>query len=85
MKILYSSKFLRAYKKLPRDIKLLAEKKEIIFRKNPFDKRLGAHKLHGSLKDFWSFSVDARYRIVFELGDGDEIYFHTVGDHDVYK
>lgn len=85
MKIIYTSKFIREYKKLPQEIKLLAENKEEIFRKNPFNSVLQTHKLHGRFEDFWSFSVDFKYRIIFEFGNNNTIYFHSVGDHSVYK
>ena len=85
MKIIYSSKFAREYKKLPHEAKLLAEKKEKMFRNNPFAKSLDTHKLQGRLKEFWSFSIDGKNRIIFEFADKDLIYFHSVGDHDIYK
>ena len=85
MEIIYSPKFRREYKKLPKNVKLAAEKKESVFRKNPFDPSLDTHKLHGRLREFWSFSVGFKQRIVFELGDKDIIYFHSVGDHDIYQ
>jgi len=84
MKIIYSPNFRRSYKKLPEKIKILAEKKERVFRKNPFDKSLETHKLHGRLKDFWSFSINNRYRIIFEFTDENTVHFHTVGGHDIY-
>lgn len=65
MKIIYSSKFAREYKKLSNDIKDKAEIKEIIFKKNLFDDRLKTHKLNGKFEEFWSFSVDYKYRIIF--------------------
>ena len=85
MNIFYTSKFRREYKKLPKEVKSRAEKNETLFRKNPFDSRLDTHKLHGRLKDFWSFSVDFKYRIVFEFGDSSTVYFHSVGNHDIYQ
>lgn len=85
MKIIYSSKFAKEYKKLPQKIKLNAEKKEKIFRKDPFDPRLKTHKLSGKLKDFYSFSIDYQYRIIFELIDKDIVWFHSVGTHEIYK
>jgi mRNA-degrading endonuclease YafQ of YafQ-DinJ toxin-antitoxin module len=85
MKIIYSPKFAREYKKLSLKIKLLAEKREPIFRKDPFDPRLKTHKLGGKLKDFWSFSIDYKHRIIFEFFDKETIYFHSVGDHDIYS
>jgi len=84
MKIYYSSKFAKEYKTLPVKVKEKAEEKEKIFRKNPFDKRLETHKLSGPLKDFWSFSIDRKYRIIFEFADEKTIWFHVVGDHSIY-
>lgn len=85
MKIYYSSKFAREYKKLPKRIKLLAERQEVLFRKDPFDPKLRTHKLAGSLREFWSFSIDKQYRIIFEFSDKDTIWFHSVGTHDIYR
>ena len=84
MKIYYSSRFERKYRKLPLKIKILAEKKEKIFRQNPFDSRLRTHKLKGRLKDFWSFSIDDSYRIICEFVEEDIVWFHLVGTHDIY-
>lgn len=86
MEIIYSSKFAREYKKLPGDIKDIAEEQEIIFRKDPFDPRLKTHKLQGKLNGFLAFSIAYKYRIIFEFAKGKEtVYFHSVGDHDIYE
>lgn len=85
MKITYSPKFRREYRKLAKSAKLLAEKKEHVFRADPFDQSLKTHKLHGYLQKFWSFSIDYRHRIVFEFIDERTVYFHSVGDHDIYR
>lgn len=85
MKIIYTSKFAREYKKLSAEIKILAEEREKIFRKNPLSKILEIHKLHGQFKDFWSFSINRKYRIIFEFGNNNIVYFHSVGDHSVYQ
>ncbi len=85
IKIIYSPKFAKEYKKLPDKIKNIAEEKEKYFRANPFDARLHTHKLAGKLKGFWAVSIDQKYRIIFEFADKDLIYFHSVGDHDIYK
>jgi len=85
MKISYSSKFAREYRKLPLATKRMAENKEQIFRQNPFDERLKIHKLKGVLKDFYSFSIDNKYRIIFEMINKQEIWFHSVGSHVIYK
>ena len=84
MTIIYSNKFAKGYKKLPVHIKIKAEKQEKIFRENPFDKRLKTHKLSGELKEFWAFSIDHNYRIIFEFFDKNIIHFHYIGTHSIY-
>jgi addiction module RelE/StbE family toxin len=85
MKIIYATKFLREYKKLPLSVKKTAEENEKIFRQNPFELSLKTHKLHGKLKEFWSFSVGYKYRIIFEFADDSLVYFYSVGSHDIYQ
>lgn len=85
MKIIYTTSFLKAYKKLPRDIKIMAEKGEKIFRENPFHPSLKTHKLKGRLREFWSLSIGFKYRIIFEFADDDLVYFHLVGNHSIYQ
>lgn len=85
MKIYYSSKFEKEYRQLPVKIKLLAERREEIFRKDPFDSRLKTHKLKGRLSQFYAFSVDIHYRVIFEFANKSVIWFHSVGTHAIYK
>lgn len=84
IRILYLPRFAREYKKISRPIQVLAEKKEKLFRKNPFDTRLKTHKLHGELADFWAFSLDQKYRIIFDFFDEQTIRFYRIGTHDIY-
>ena len=84
MKIFYSSEFLRKYKQLPQKIKIKAEKREEIFRKNPFDARLKTHKLQGELDGSWAFSVDFKHRIVFAFEGKNTARFYSIGGHSVY-
>lgn len=85
MIIHYSSKFYKEYKRLSAEIKKQAEKQETIFRQNPFDPRLKTHRLIGNLKNFWSFSIDYKTRIIFEFESENTVWFHSVGSHDIYK
>jgi len=85
MKIFYTKKFEREYKKLTKEVKLKIELRLNVFRKNPHTQTLKTHKLSGELADFWSFSVDFNHRIVFEFVDNGNIFFHSVGNHDIYK
>lgn len=86
MEIIYTSKFSREYKRLQLKVKLAAEEREEIFRDDPFDPKLNTHKLHGQLKEFWSFAIGYDYRIIFEFNKTKKIvYFHLVGNHDIYQ
>ena len=89
MNILYSSKFIRNYKKLPDKIKNLAGEKEDIFLQNPFDKRLKTHKLSGKFRKkvekYWSFSVGYKHRIVFRFIDKNTVRFYLIGTHRIYQ
>jgi len=86
MKILYLPKFERLYKKLPINIKSLAEERERIFRKNPFDLILKTHRLHGGLNSFFAFSINYEYRIIFDFEDKEKniVRFYSIGKHDIY-
>jgi len=83
--IYYSSKFNKSYRKIPQIIKILAEKKEKVFIKDPFDKRLKTHKLHDDFEGFWSFWINKSYRIVFDFHDNNIVRFYDIGTHEVYK
>jgi len=85
MEIEYSSHFKRAYQKLNVVIQKKAERKETLFRKDPFSAVLETRKLHGKLKEFYSFSIDNKFRIVFKFITGKKVIFLDVGNHDVYK
>jgi mRNA-degrading endonuclease YafQ of YafQ-DinJ toxin-antitoxin module len=84
MKIYYSSKFEKGYRKLSSSVKKKAEKREKIFRINPFAQQLKTHKLKGKLKDFYSFSIDYQHRIIFEFKNKSVVWFHSVGSHSIY-
>ncbi|NOY35876.1 MAG: type II toxin-antitoxin system mRNA interferase toxin, RelE/StbE family [bacterium] len=85
MKIYFSSRFRKSYKKLPTELKARAKKKEEVFRRDIFDPKLKTHKLRGKFKEYWSFSVSGSYRIMFDLVGEGEVVFIDVGDHDIYN
>lgn len=82
MKIIYAPKFLRSFEKLPKDIQDLFRLKEIIFRENPFDSRLGTHKLKDKID--WSFSVTHKIRVIFIFKENIYILIN-IGDHSIYR
>jgi mRNA-degrading endonuclease YafQ of YafQ-DinJ toxin-antitoxin module len=85
VKIYYTNKFISSYNKLPEQIKIKAEKKEKLFKVDPFDPRLDTHKLGGKLKEFWSFSITNKYRIEFEFLENKEVLFLKAGTHNIYR
>jgi addiction module RelE/StbE family toxin len=82
--IRYTPTFKTEYKKLPIEIKKLAEKKELLFRKDLFARQLKTHKLNGYTPDCWAFWINDKYRIIFEFGPNKIIYLIAVGTHDIY-
>ncbi|MFH0846175.1 MAG: type II toxin-antitoxin system mRNA interferase toxin, RelE/StbE family [Patescibacteria group bacterium] len=85
MEIICSPLFLKKYKKLLIEIKELAEKKEIIFRKDPFSPQLKTYRLHGKFKGTYSFSINYEYRIIFEIKEKQIFIFLLAGKHNIYK
>ncbi len=61
------------------------EKKEKIFRQDPFKPQLKTHKITGKLKGYWAFSFDYERRIIFEFVSKKVVWFHSVGGHEIYR
>lgn len=83
--IFYSTHFARAFQRLPKDIQEKAIRREALFRRDCFQPSLKTHKLKGALADYWSFSIDYSYRILFAFGEKNSADFIDVGPHDVYN
>jgi plasmid maintenance system killer protein len=76
---------MKQYKKLPTNIQLLAEEKEVIFRIDPHDPRLRTHKLSGRLLGKYAFSVNNSYRVMFAFENKNLAKFYEIGNHDIYE
>ncbi len=76
-----SSKFLRNFRKLPREIIDLTKERLELFYVDPWQGSLKTHKLSGDRKDHWAFSINYEYRVVFRQQDN-EILLVDVGLHD---
>ena len=83
--VYYSPHFEKTFKLLPLKIKKQAFEKEKLFRKDCFDKGLRTHKLKGELKNYWSFSINHSYRILFEFNEKNEVGFIDIGTHSIYN
>ncbi|MDO8617723.1 MAG: type II toxin-antitoxin system mRNA interferase toxin, RelE/StbE family [Candidatus Uhrbacteria bacterium] len=84
-RILYSSAFERALKKLDVKYAELVNERTRIFQDNCFDPRLKTHKCKGMLKSYWSFSITYSHRILFEFQDDGTAAFINVDDHSIYQ
>lgn len=85
MIIKYVPKFQKSFEKIPLQIKKLAVKKEKVFRNEPFHPSLKTHKLNGEFEGFFAFSVNYEYRIIFQFKENKEVWFHNIGNHDIYE
>jgi mRNA-degrading endonuclease YafQ of YafQ-DinJ toxin-antitoxin module len=86
MEVAFKPSFVRQLKKLPTLLKEEVIEKIELFKNEASHPVLKIHKLHGDLKEYFSFSVNYRYRIVFtwEIKNKSAI-FVAVGDHEVYE
>ena len=79
-----SSYFEKKFDKLPKDIRKIAAKKLLLFEQNPYHPGLRTHKLKGALSDFWAFSVNKTYRILFRFLKNNEVIYYDIDSHDIY-
>lgn len=84
MEVLYTPHFKRDAKRLPTSLRPVVEERLGLFQEDPFAPTLKTHKLEGKLRDFWSFSIDYRYRVIFSFEGKSKIVLHSVGDHSMY-
>ena len=84
-KILISRLFEKSFKRLPKHIQSIAEKKELLFRGDAFHPLLRTHNLGGALKDDWAYSVNQQYRVHFYFMDDQSVMYVDIGTHEIYK
>jgi len=71
-------------KKLTPQLREATFKRIELFRDRGNHQRLKVHKLHGRYQGFFGFSIDRKYRVMFEWISDEEARLHTVGDHSIY-
>ena len=85
IKIIYHRKFYKSLKRIPISVIEILQKKEDIFKNNPFDERIRTHKLNGIYKERWSFSINYTYRVIFKFQTKQLVEFIDIGTHEIYK
>ena len=85
IRISFKPSFVREINKLEKSLIDEVLYKIDILRSSTNNPELKIHKLHGKLKDCWSFSVNYKIRIVFKYESKNEIVLLVIGDHSVYN
>ena len=85
MEIAYKPIFIRQFNKLPIILQEEIYEKIDQFKIVSNHNRLKVHKLRGKFKNFYSFSVNYKYRIVFEYDTKTKVNFLGIGDHEIYN
>lgn len=86
MEVLFNSSFKKVFRKRIKGCAVedtFWEKTEM-FIADPFHPQLKVHKLSGTLKGLWSFSVDHSLRVIFyfENENPPKAVFVDIGNHD---
>ena len=81
----FKPSFVRQAKKLPPALREEVLEKIELFQKRSRHSEVRVHKLHGQLAGPSSFSVNYRYRVVFEWEGPASAVLLAVGDHAVYE
>lgn len=84
MRIIFAPTFLRQLKRLPKALQEEAVEAIESFRDPDNHVRLKVHKLHGRFIKYYSFSVNYRFRIIFEHAPSDIVHVLAIGDHDAF-
>lgn len=56
-----------------------------MFENNPLHPGLETHKLKGPLAEFWSFSVNKKFRVLFRFLGNNAVLYYDIDTHDIYK
>jgi proteic killer suppression protein len=82
IQIIYAPKFIRMYKGLEPALKEEVREKISLFMNENNHSSLKVHKLKGDLRGCYSFSVNYKFRIIFEYENKKVVNFLSIGSHD---
>lgn len=85
MDVSFKPTFLRQFNRLESALQDEVSEKVDEFKKVGNHKKLKVHKLKGTLRDYYSFSVNYKTCIVFSYITKTEVVLLSVGNHDIYK
>lgn len=81
MEVIYHSKFLKLYSKVPHKVHRKFEDCICFFQENPFDSRLRNHPLRGKWEGFRSIDITGDYRAIYRLYSFGTAEFFAIGTH----
>lgn len=81
MEVIYHSKFLKLYSRMPVKVQRKFESSIVVFQANPFDERLRNHPLHGKWQGFRSIDITGDYRAVYLSRTSYIAEFFAIGRH----
>lgn len=81
MYILFTKRFRKAYKKLPKPLQKRCDERLLLFESNPFDPILNNHALHEPYLGCQSINITGDYRAIYCYGKTDSVRFIIVGTH----
>jgi mRNA-degrading endonuclease YafQ of YafQ-DinJ toxin-antitoxin module len=80
--------FWRSFAKLPAQQQRRAREMFVIFKQNPFDPRLGSHKIRKLSARYrrviYAAEIEADLRVVFYI-EGNTVVTVDIGSHDLYR
>lgn len=85
LNVIYPPSFIRKFNRLESALQKEVLQKVELFRNKDNHKILEVHKLHGKFKDYFSFSINYKFRIVFRYVSKNEVMFADIGGHEIYK
>lgn len=85
LRVYLKPSFVRQFDALPPELQEEAVEKIELFEDPKQHRSLRVHKLKGALAEKYSFSVNFRYRILFEYESKKVVVLLAIGDHDVYR
>jgi mRNA-degrading endonuclease RelE of RelBE toxin-antitoxin system len=81
MIIKFSTKFKKQYKSLPTKTQKQFDSRLFLWQEDPANPLLHAHRLKGSLSNFYSINLTGDVRVLYEPAGGNVFVFHMIGMH----
>lgn len=82
MKVRFSKRFVKNYKRAPKKIRTAFNARLDIFMKDKFYPQLNNHSLTGNYQGYRSINITGDWRAIFtEVGNGKVAYFVTIDTH----